>query len=278
MRFSLIVATKGRYDEVLELVESLINQSFKDFEVILVDQNETDKLINKLKSLNHQLAITYVKAKPGLSKARNIGLTKSIGDIIAFPDDDCLYPVDTLEKVNFIFEEKTNLDGITGVSVDKNMKLNNGFESKDISLLNKYNVWKKGISYTIFLKKKCFENNLYFNENLGVGSNTIFGSGEETDLLLRIINNKNQIEYHPNIFVKHPSNNLQIEKKDLKKHFDYAVGMGYVLKINNYSFWYKIYHLIRPLLGSLYFLMFKLNLKKSRHSIIILHGRWKGMF
>lgn len=278
MKFSLIVATKGRFIEVLELMESLDKQSFKDFEVILVDQNETNQLINKLKSINYKLKVKYIKSSPGLSKSRNIGIKESTGEIIAFPDDDCVYQTDTLEKINFIFEKKVKLDGVTGVSVDKNMNLNNGFESKEIARLNKYNVWKKGISYTIFLKRRCFENNILFNEKLGVGANTEFGSGEETDLLLKIIKKKHLIEYHPNIFIEHPSNNLQIEKKDLKKHFDYAVGMGYVLKLNDYAFWYKIYYLVRPTFGALYFLILKRNFKKARHSIVILKGRTKGMF
>ena len=108
MKFSLIVCTLGRYEELDQLFESLRKQTYSDFEVILVDQNDKDYLNEIINEYSNEFDIRHIFSEKGLSRARNIGLKYVSGQIVAFPDDDCWYPIDLLERVNNFFQDNKN--------------------------------------------------------------------------------------------------------------------------------------------------------------------------
>src|SRR5215212_9261375 len=99
MHFSLVLATVGRTEEVRRLLESLREQTYRNFEVIVVDQNPGDGLTYLLELYRDTLNIRHIRSAKGISKARNVGLRYTTGDVVAFPDDDCWYAPDLLERV-----------------------------------------------------------------------------------------------------------------------------------------------------------------------------------
>src|SRR5271157_1281152 len=95
---SLIVTTIDRVAELERLLTTLDAQSYKDFEVLVVDQNPDDRLVAVVQK--HQgLTIRHLRSGRGLSRGRNAGLRAAKGDIIAVPDDDCWYPDQLLATV-----------------------------------------------------------------------------------------------------------------------------------------------------------------------------------
>ena len=77
----------------------VFNQSFKDFEVILVDDGCTDKSIEKAKKYN----LTIIKsAHEGVSEARNIGVKKAHGQYLLFLDSDDYWEKDLLNQLKII--------------------------------------------------------------------------------------------------------------------------------------------------------------------------------
>src|ERR1700691_3952624 len=117
-RFSLIVGTKDRTEEFARLLKSLAEQTMRDFELIVVDQNPDDRLCNLLDEWTSQIGdqgcpddrcirllhLRCTQGPPGVSRARNVGITHSSGEILAFPDDDCWYHKDTLQRVDQWFQ------------------------------------------------------------------------------------------------------------------------------------------------------------------------------
>ena len=99
MKFSLVMATLGRSVEIERLFNSLVNQTYKNFEVIVVDQNEDDRVVKLVEQFRDRLEFVYVHSEKGLSRARNVGLKHIHGDLVAFPDDDCWYHPDVLAHV-----------------------------------------------------------------------------------------------------------------------------------------------------------------------------------
>src|SRR5580692_7639105 len=96
-RFSLIVPTAGRTTEVTELLRSIVAQNRTDVELIVVDQNDDDRIVPLLETLPGGIAVVHLRQhEKGSPVARNAGLDAASGEIIAFPDDDCWYPVDLL--------------------------------------------------------------------------------------------------------------------------------------------------------------------------------------
>lgn len=97
---SVIIPTYNRASSVVKAVESVLSQTYKDYEIIVVDDGSCDETEIVLKDF----PIKYYKTKNlGVSHARNFAVSKSNGEWIAFLDSDDIWLKDKLEKqVNFI--------------------------------------------------------------------------------------------------------------------------------------------------------------------------------
>ena len=242
-KISLIMATLGRKEEPERFLASLQAQSYRNFELIVVDQNEADYLNDIIMSYQEKFALKYIRIQEkGLSKARNIGLKYVTGDILGFPDDDCQYMKDTLEKVEREFSRR-NCIGITGILVHTPVEM----PVEKALKINLYNVWTRGISTTMFFKKTVVDVVGVFDEMLGVGSGTPYGSGEETDYMIRILKNNGVLFNVSSIIVQHPKENLK-DDKIKEKAYNYSRGRMYVLKKNGYGALFKLCNIIYPLL------------------------------
>lgn len=95
-RFSVIVPVYNRVDEVRDLLKSLMEQSCKDFEVILVEDGSTlpCRDIAELYAAKGLDVQYYYKSNEGRSIARNYGIERSTGDYLVFFDSDCVIPTD----------------------------------------------------------------------------------------------------------------------------------------------------------------------------------------
>ena len=92
MLVSLIMPTINRYDEIYLLMDSLKRQTYKNFELIVIDQNNNDKVKEIVDNYVNDMDIKYVKSdKPGLSLNRNILIDMSKVQIRGFPDYDYIY-------------------------------------------------------------------------------------------------------------------------------------------------------------------------------------------
>jgi glycosyltransferase involved in cell wall biosynthesis len=97
-RISVIIPTYNRANYILKAIDSALNQSFNDLDVIAVDDGSTDNTkdiifpyLNKIKYIQ--------KANEGAASARNTGIENASGEWIAFLDSDDFWEPDHLEKV-----------------------------------------------------------------------------------------------------------------------------------------------------------------------------------
>jgi glycosyltransferase involved in cell wall biosynthesis len=233
IKFSLIMATLGRKDEVDALLNSLVIQTYKCFELIIIDQNSDERVCDIYVKYKNCIDIIYIKSdKKGLSYNRNIGLEKCRGDIVAFLDDDCEYNYDTMERVAAFFIS-SHYDFFTCNTKEKNSNKTIFNAPKTSTEVNIFNFMRTGVSITIFVrydKIKKFK----FDEQLGLGAR--FGSAEESDLLLFLIKNNNKGFYCSDIYIYHPCKDNTIEKS-----FSYGKGYGALFK--KAVFVYKYYFL-----------------------------------
>lgn len=276
-KISLIVATVGRAGEVRRLLDSIKDQNDTNLEIIIIDQNDDDRLIPVVDAASNHLDIKHLRSERGLSRARNVGLLEASGDIIAFPDDDCWYPPETLSTVRSYFSQSGELDGLTGRAASETGAQVGGHWLPNPGPVTKSRVWKQAISYTIFLRRpiiNCIGN---FDVDLGVGSNGKWMSGEETDYLLRAIANGFNIYYYPAIVIHHPMRDENKTYADLGRTRGYARGMGYVMRKHRYSLLSLASYTIRSLLGSVIAILL-LNPRKAQVRWARAVGRWEGWF
>jgi len=101
MKFSIIVPIYNRPDEAAELLKSLSEQTFSNFELVLVEDGSTKPCAPVVEQFRSTFSIHYlVKENTGRSDSRNTGMAYATGDFFIFFDSDCIIPPSYLEVVN----------------------------------------------------------------------------------------------------------------------------------------------------------------------------------
>lgn len=276
MRFSLIVATLNRTTELEKLFESLQNQSHRDFEVIVVDQNSDGRLLPILKAFDDRLQIRRLTSAPGLSRARNVGLRVATGDVVCFPDDDCEYAEDVLQEVNRRFAANPERHGIVGDSLDEKGKRTLPWPVR-AGKMTFIKSWQRSISYAIFLRREVIQKVGQFDEALGVGSGTPWGAGEDNDFVLRALKEGFLIYYDPEVHVRHPRMFLTLDERGLAKRQSYARGDGKLRQKHGMPFWWDVLLFSIPL-GRALLSALQFKFKASQAHWVTFRGRLEGWF
>jgi glycosyltransferase involved in cell wall biosynthesis len=248
--FDLVVATVDRVAELDRLLDSLEHQTHRDFRVLVADQNGDDRL-RELLERHGSLRIERLQAPRGLSLARNEALPHVRANAVAFPDDDCIYPDDLLERV--AARLASGLDGLTG---------REPWWTADAAVLTRDNLWNRAISFTIFLRRDVVERVGSFDERLGLPSS----SGEEIDYLIRALDAGARIEYDPSIVVEHPRKDADLALVGARD----GASIGYILRKHGYPPVVVARMLLRPAGGAV------LNPRRARFHLATLRGRLQG--
>lgn len=272
--FSLILATLGRIDEVRRLLESLVAQTERSFELIVVDQNPEDRLVPILEHFQEELDIRRIVAPArGLSRARNTGLGHVRGRIVGFPDDDAWYPANLLERIGRALDRQPGLDGLIGRVTDDQGRSVAARWSRRSGRVTKLGVWTRGTSASMFLRRRVVRQLGEFDVELGLG--TTMGSGEETEYLVRALEAGASLLYDPAVVVFHPRAERRNGREATRRGFQYGKGMGRVLRIHSYPFWFVAYQWLRALGGAVAALA-RLDAGAARQHAAALVGRIAG--
>lgn len=273
--FSLILATVGRTDELRTFVESLARQTLLDVELIVVDQNDDDRLVPLLAPVRSLMTVRHIRSPRGLSRARNNGLALATGSIVAFPDDDCWYAPDLLEQVRERFEAHTDIDGWTGMTRDADGRPSGSRWTALPGRITRATVWTMAVSTAIFLRRSAAASIGKFNESLGVGAGTIWGSGEETDYVLRGLALDLRLMYDPAIVVHHPQVEAFRDRATRSRGVSYGMGYGWVLRQHRFSKAQVMYHCLRPI-GGMIVALARGRLDRAHFSWNVARGRIRG--
>lgn len=206
LNLSIIVPIYNVDKYLKNCIESILSQTFNDYELILVNDGSTDcsgEICNYYKSIDSRIKVIHQENR-GVSSARNKGIHLAKGKYIAFVDPDDEIEATMYEKM---IEKclKNDLDIVVCKIKTYNQILNYTQESiiwkKDIGYLNKEKIQKKLIpailtegSYSMIssvnkvYKASIFKDNkLYFNEKMN--------HGEDARLNLLLIQNINSLEF-----------------------------------------------------------------------------------
>jgi glycosyltransferase involved in cell wall biosynthesis len=182
---SVIIPTYNSAKYLPETLESVLKQTFKDFEIIVVDDGSSDHTPDVIKPYLDR--VKYVqKSNGGPASARNLGLTHAKGEFVAFLDADDIWNSKKLEQQIKIMQSMPEVGivhtGVQVIDADGQEVLLNHKDRKDsktYSFMDLFNKNKIATS-SVLVRAECFKKVGAFDENPEIISL------EDYDLWLRI--------------------------------------------------------------------------------------------
>lgn len=198
MKISIIVPVYNGEKYLERCLESIINQTFKNWELILIDDGSTDStniICDEYAEREDRIRVIH-KVNEGVSLARNLGLEIADGEYITFVDADDWIDSDFFEEVVKEIEQMGVPIVITGYLKKNNHAIINRFNGtrkeifdrrkiqKEFFLCNKFS-W---VIYAKFYKKEVI-NTIRFNSNLKIGEDMLF--------CWKVLNNVEKVGFLP---------------------------------------------------------------------------------
>jgi glycosyltransferase involved in cell wall biosynthesis len=245
-RFSLIIPTLGRTVELTELLASIVNQKRSDVEVIIVDQNDDaliDPLIAALPSSMNVLHLRLTEKNP--SVARNAGLDAASGEIVAFPDDDCWYPSNLLDRVDHWFKANSQYAVLAVGALDNDGVSSGNRWPQDACDISSFNALRTTFCSSLFISAVKRSRAVRFDARLF--------PGEETDFILRLLATGLRGRFDRELHIHHPRRDMLSGTVSRQRAKKYGAAMGILVRRHSlFPLWcgLLIYDLSRALLVS----------------------------
>ncbi|MDB5416517.1 MAG: hypothetical protein JWR10_4852 [Rubritepida sp.] len=269
---SLIVSTKGRVAEIAALFDSLLADFSANFEVLLVDQNEDGRLAPLVAEYGPRMALRHLRSERAHANAgRNLGLRHSRGDLVGFPDDDCVFPAGVLGQVRAAFDADPHLGILTGPAAKPEGGLGSGRWNDTAGPITLRNVWTSAIEFNLWLRRDLALALGGFDEAMGPGAR--FGSAEGNDLVCRAMAMGEAARYAPELRIVHPDKRLTPEA--VARAERYGLGLGFALRRHSVPAGVWLPFLYRPLAGAGLALL-RGRLLNARYYLATLRGRLSG--
>ena len=230
-KVSVIVPVYNVEKYIDKCLDSLVNQTLKDIEIIVVNdgtkdnsQSIIDKYAKKYKNIK-----SFIKENGGLSSARNYGIEKATGDYIAFVDSDDYVSYDMYEKLynkailkdydvvvcntNYIYDKK-----VVPVITNLDRDIDNKADVKKVMTYLYPAVWNK------LYNKRLFKNNIRFKDKVWF---------EDVEFIYRLYPFINSIGTVDDYLINYVQREGAITHTIDKRLYDYVYNFDSIIK------WYK---------------------------------------
>ena len=248
--FSIITPTNNRPTLLKRCIESVVTQSFDDFEQIVVDDANNPETAKVVAALQDKRIRYYVHEQPcGASAAYNTGIKMAKGSFICFLDDDDEYLPGILEKINQLFKDTGNSLGFVWTGITRVRDTDNGekvllkkawprkFKTIEEGLMVATGI---GNGFGVCVRKICIDEIGLYDETLMVSA--------DTDSMIRLAK-KFEFRTVPEVLVKiHHHGNTQLTSKKnhnvrwecygriMERHFDFLSRYGKVFHAHSKAY------------------------------------------
>ncbi len=184
--FSIIIPLYNKELYIENTLKSVLNQSFTDFEILIINDGSTDNSEQKILNFNDNRIQYFSKKNEGVSTARNLGIEKATSNYITFLDaDDFWYPnfLETMHKGITLFPKEKVFTAAIEIETPKKIFSAHYSISKksEFEIVNFFDAsYKESVICT---SCAVFHRNVF--EKVGVFDTSI-KSGQDTDLWIRI--------------------------------------------------------------------------------------------
>jgi len=299
-KISILIASRNRPEQLMVCLESIENNKFKSYELVIGDQSSRNCSYKKILSKKNK--VIYIRStKIGKAKILNEMLGKARGEVITFTDDDCIVSKDWLRNVYNYLKLNPTIAGVYGKILAHKPSNNKNLYCPSTVVRNNNIVTSDpyidvcgtlGIGNNMAFRRDVFNKVGNFKEWLGVGSISINGA-EDVELSFRLLKSGYSLAYNPKISVYH--------NRWLTKYAYEKLVLGYTCgEIAFYSYyllmgdkqmlfkliikcWDRFHHIINVALNNLRINKRELNLFESFFLFVmllyfILRGLIIGMY
>ena len=155
-KFSIIIPVYDVEKYIKKCLDSVFNQTYNNYEVIVVNDGTKDNSMEIVKNYN---VITINQKNQGLSMARNNGVKKAKGEYLLFLDSDDYLEENTLEEINKALDSKPDIVRFQIKEVGS--EVNKNYPEEPFNNLNGENAFKRIVNYHFVENAWCYA--IYFN-------------------------------------------------------------------------------------------------------------------
>ena len=195
--FSVIIPYYKKRQYIERCIDSVLNQTFRDFEIILVDDGSDDDIARLCNEKYGDRVKLISQENQGVSAARNTGISATIHDYIAFLDADDYWNPYYLEYNNKVITKEGDIK-IIGSNYTRNKEDLNKSGSLQYNLIEDYFSGQL-LKSTLFFTSATIVSKAFFNENTGFNSQ--LKRGEDLDVWFRAVASGGKVLYIANKLV-----------------------------------------------------------------------------
>lgn len=230
---SAVICTRNRPDKIGNAVELVLANTYQNFNLTIIDQStndETEAISRRVGERDRRISYKRM-SKSGLSRAYNLAIASTVGQIIAFTDDDCLVPSDWIGRIVAAFEEERDGELMYGqvlpaypenggdvltpvLRIDKPERLDRA---------NGFRVFGMGANFAA--RRSLFERAGTFDEVLGGGGP--LKSSQDFDLAYRAYRHNVAILLRPEVIVRHDGRREREDWPALLRAYGFGDGAFY---------------------------------------------------
>jgi len=168
-KISVIIPTYNRAKYIARAIDSVLCQTFRDKEIIVVDDGSTDETPSILASYKDKIRVLN-QINSGVSAARNRGIVKSKGQYLAFLDSDDVWTPDKLEVQAAVLDTNPDVGIVYGklaiVDDQGNRKGTKPEEATGSNFVELLSIGGDLPTSSVMVRRECFERAGYFDETM----------------------------------------------------------------------------------------------------------------
>ncbi len=231
-KYSIIIPVFNREDRIANAIQSVLNQSYDNFEIIVIDDGSTDQTAKVVQGFNEQKVHYYFQENKERGAARNLGITHSTGDFLTFLDSDDQFLPDhllTMDKLIQLNPSGRFFCSSFKIVSDRQTRFNILPADVREKLIHENFLSCNGV----FLQSELAKSNLFIEDRILAGL-------EDWELWLRIASSNEVISSKPitTQMNDHEGRSvLQTKKEEIEKRFE--TFYSYVLQNKEIIEFYK---------------------------------------
>ena len=236
--FSVVIPTYNHEVFLEKAVKSVLNQTFSDYEIIIIDNYSNDNTENLIKNLNNK-NIKFIKNRNHgiIAKSRNIGIEQSKSEWIAFLDSDDIWRQEKLKVLFNFIKKHNNYDVICNNELWV-------YKNNNKTKVSKYGPYKNNFyktllkygscistSASLVRKKYLLDNKIFFNEEKS------FAPYEDYDFWMRIAKNNGKFKFLKEVLGEHlfHQESWSEKNKSILKNSTILISKHHVFNVQNFT-------------------------------------------